>query len=205
MCSFCIVPFTRGRERRCASVFVCTNLFSVCTLHPSLSLSLYHTHSLSLAVSLPLLLPLSLPSSPSVSLSLLLPPSLISSPFPLSPPPPLPRSVLSVPLCVPLFYFWRVDRVRNGCSGNTRVSSLVVLGSHQFTFPSRALPSIVDEIRQLADAGYREVLLLGQNVNSYHDRETVYKVSPTSNGKRTDDGFVTRGYTTSRGFTNMFR
>lgn len=34
---------------------------------------------------------------------------------------------------------------------------------------SRALASVVDELRQLGDDGFREVTLLGQNVNSYRD------------------------------------
>lgn len=36
---------------------------------------------------------------------------------------------------------------------------------------SRPLREVVDEVRRLAEAGYPEVMLLGQNVNSYYDRQ----------------------------------
>ncbi len=36
---------------------------------------------------------------------------------------------------------------------------------------SRTSTSVLDEARAMADAGYTEIQLLGQNVNSYHDRE----------------------------------
>jgi tRNA-2-methylthio-N6-dimethylallyladenosine synthase len=39
---------------------------------------------------------------------------------------------------------------------------------------SRALQSVVDEAKQLWDAGFREVTLLGQNVNSYRDDVSGY-------------------------------
>ncbi|MCH8486646.1 MAG: tRNA (N6-isopentenyl adenosine(37)-C2)-methylthiotransferase MiaB [Candidatus Cyclonatronum sp.] len=39
---------------------------------------------------------------------------------------------------------------------------------------SRAIDSILDEIRQLSDSGYKEVTVLGQNVNSYNDNGTTF-------------------------------
>ncbi len=38
---------------------------------------------------------------------------------------------------------------------------------------SRSLNSIVEEVKQLAARGFKEVTLLGQNVNSYRDEESV--------------------------------
>eukprot|EP00903_Cladosiphon_okamuranus_P022104 g20326.t1 len=59
---------------------------------------------------------------------------------------------------------------------------------------SRPLGSIVDEAMRLRDDGVREITLLGQNVNSYHDRSEA----ATAAYKGTD-------YTTSAGFGNTFR
>ena len=37
---------------------------------------------------------------------------------------------------------------------------------------SRPVKSVIDEVERLADAGYREITLLGQNVNSYFDNDS---------------------------------
>ena len=39
---------------------------------------------------------------------------------------------------------------------------------------SRSLLSIVDEVKQLSDRGFKEITLLGQNVNSYRDSENDF-------------------------------
>jgi tRNA A37 methylthiotransferase MiaB len=56
---------------------------------------------------------------------------------------------------------------------------------------SRPLDSIVDEVQALSDQGYKEVVLLGQNVNSYND--TSAKVKPDS------------AHSLARGFSTIYR
>ncbi|KAJ0408647.1 hypothetical protein ATCC90586_006348 [Pythium insidiosum] len=58
---------------------------------------------------------------------------------------------------------------------------------------SRDIHSIVDEVRALSDDGVKEIVLLGQNVNSYHDRKSPGAM---------EHG---RGYVAAEGFSNMFR
>lgn len=58
---------------------------------------------------------------------------------------------------------------------------------------SMALESVVDHVRELSDNGVKEIVLLGQNVNSYHDRSSP---AAQENG---------RGYIAAKGFNNMFK
>ncbi|GAB9468451.1 Cdk5 regulatory subunit-associated protein 1 [Globisporangium polare] len=58
---------------------------------------------------------------------------------------------------------------------------------------SRVMNSIVGEVRTLRDQGVKEVVLLGQNVNSFHDKKSE---GASENG---------RGYVAAEGFANMFR
>lgn len=57
---------------------------------------------------------------------------------------------------------------------------------------SRPLRTVVEEVRRLADEGVKEVVLLGQNVNSFHDTSTVVF---NGGGK----------YEAAEGFSNLYK
>ena len=59
---------------------------------------------------------------------------------------------------------------------------------------SRDIQSIVQEMKDLSNEGVKEVMLLGQNVNSYHD-SGEYSLATYPNGE----------YNSASGFKNLYR
>lgn len=57
---------------------------------------------------------------------------------------------------------------------------------------SRPIESIINEVELLRDQGYKDITLLGQNVNSYHDRFSAEILSSHENSSGFNEMFKSR-------------
>ena len=71
---------------------------------------------------------------------------------------------------------------------------------------SRDFHSIVEETRQMVEHdNLKEVILLGQNVNSYHDKKSMSSDTDHNNNIDATQNATTDYQTSNPGFTNMYR
>ena len=70
---------------------------------------------------------------------------------------------------------------------------------------SRPMKSILNEVKQLSDEGYKEIVLLGQNVNSYRDISSSNKNEEEEQEKEQEEEVSKETELSNEGFKTIYK